>query len=225
MIPLHQGYHIVLTKSNDMDQNLKNFKVCAGNIKKFIEKLSASRLQENCSYLIFLNADGRYFADCFFIESLSCFVAPEDILKRLWEYFKSMDLRDELSFEWGEFFVFFSDQQLFQAFSDPRLSENFICFSSHFMDINLEYYFILRLKFKLAEFHDFILNKSLIHNYGAVAKFISSDKGCYPGQEVVARFLANGAKKTVDSVSFLDDFVIEILLNFNGLYLVYKHLN
>lgn len=208
-------------------KRLKVLKSYGPDISSFICKLSASNSELDCSYVFFLDQRGRYLADCFFIRSLQCFIATSSVLQNLRSYLETMDIRGRFSFDVSvEDMVFYSDCVLVgrRVFEDPRMPGYYLCFNvdAHLDDISTDFYNCLRMRFKIAEFEDFVIHKSIILNYGAVNKFISRNKGCYPGQELIARFNQSVIKKTVDVVDELDESVLQVLLELDKKFLVYK---
>ncbi|WP_342261872.1 hypothetical protein [Alphaproteobacteria bacterium endosymbiont of Tiliacea citrago] len=212
-----------------MYPNLSCLTIKGENIFNFINKLSASDIEKKCSYIFFLNENARYLGDCFFIDSLNVLISTEKILIGLKNYFERMDIRKKFKFEFDKRAVWYSFQSEISefCFDDHRLDGKiYLNLNSNFMtcENDKELYYQNRLNNKLAEFEDFEFEKSLIINYGSVSRFISKSKGCYPGQEIVARYGFESAKKTVDVVEKIDETVLKIFFEKNGKYLVYKKL-
>ncbi len=171
--------------------------------KNLINKLSASEIIFPVSYLFFLNAQGRYVADVFLIEQDALFfAAPKIILERLVLHIKKFDLRNELIFKSLNVSIAYTLEKT--SLKDPRN----IGYFTYEKGIDKIEYTNLLIENEIAEFEDFEPERSIILEFGKVAKFISHTKGCYPGQELMHRTHAMGQiRKTVKKVADHDTIV------------------
>lgn len=191
----------------------------------FFNKLSASNLdQENINYLFFLNPQGRYVADIFFIPEKNYIIATKNILNNLENHLKYYDLNSEINFEDHTMRVYYTNNKT-DAYHDPRITQNHILISNNLYPNNDLYYKKLRFENTIAEFEDFEYEKSIILNFGNIGRFISNNKGCFPGQELTCYVQNQGSiNKTVDICDINDPKIIKKLINDNNKCLAYKYI-
>lgn len=182
------------------------------NSLRIINSLCASEIRFPLSYLFFLNSVGRYIADAFLIElnDKFFFIATESVLNNLINHLKSMDIRKQMQFSFSNLFVYqivsnFSSNDDICVFKDPFEIGNLVV-SKHPLILHQEIdfaqekklYLNSRIQKEIAIFDDFELARSVVPEYGLVSKFISYNKGCYLGQELMQRVRTQGmVRKTV----------------------------
>lgn len=185
-----------------------------------IERLSASKIENPICYLFFLNHNGRYFADTFLIEheGEELLIAPQEILERLRQLFMKFDIRKTIQYFSKELFVYYSDTDGYQ---DPRSEKKIFISEVERPALNFSEYEKFRIENEIAEFDDFEEGKSIVLEYGKVANFISTQKGCYPGQELMNRTRTQGiVRKTVSNIE--DENCIRKLVEIEGRKLFLK---
>ena len=209
-----------------INANLKILKIQGDNILKFFHNISASEVSLPVSYLFFLNYAGRYIADLFFITYQDNYyvISKSEILENFMFYVKTIDIRNQICFHDTDLFCYFGmDKDINEEFEDPRKIMNFCLFNQKQIAKNDEIYHDIRFQKKFAEFNEFEFEKSIVLEYGEIKKFISLQKGCYPGQELINRTVTQGIiRKTVDVVEKIDENVIRVLSKHNQKFMVLK---
>ncbi len=204
MINLLKAVEFKIPDDNILQQKSNSFRI--------INSLCASEIRFPLSYLFFLNSVGRYIADVFLIElnDKFFFIATESVLNNLINHLKSMDIRKQMQFSFSNLFVYqivsnFSSNDDISVFKDPFEIGNLVV-SQHPLIVAQEIdfaqekkmYLNSRIQKEIAIFDDFEFARSVVPEYGLVSKFISYNKGCYLGQELMQRVRTQGmVRKTV----------------------------
>ncbi len=188
-----------------MKYDLKVYKLING--MQILEKLTASAIKNEIksdfvNYLFFLNSTGRYEADILLINHLNQnFIATtEKIFQNLKKHIEEFDIRKQFQTENTEHKLNFTTE--ITNLKDPRFEKLYINFDQDQNQTQtLNNYTNMKIDEEIAEFEDFEIKKSIILEYGKIAKFISFQKGCYPGQELMHRVFAQGTvRKTVAKI-------------------------
>lgn len=199
-------------------------------IEKFLNTISASKmaenLEENASYLFFLNANGRFVANTFFFVfnqipylattssnaiNLKAHVAKLDFRKQiiltnstnLHAYLKPNEYKNPVPTQ-------------MKSFLDPRnLGEIIITPTPLNLETLENYaksYTNEKIINEIADLDDFEFERSVILEYGKISKFISTNKGCYIGQELMQRTRVLGqVRKTIKAIPTAQINAYEVL--------------
>ena len=197
------------------------------NIEAFVNKITASQICQGISYLFFLNPKGRYISDAFYIKKNEehIFAGSENSINNLKNWLKFLNFKKTMKIEEPDYNAYISlEKESENFFEDPR-GLGYINLSKEEKEINAEKkYEDLRIKNEIAEFDDFEHEKSIILEYGKISKFISTAKGCYPGQELMNRTRTQGSvRKTVLKTTSSDNAIKVLSQNEKG-FLVFKRI-
>lgn len=196
-------------------------------IKKFLNALSASETNLPISYLFFLEPNGRYIADTFLIEHANnvLLISESTIMQRLIAHLKKYDLKKEFCFEKTNLNIYYTPCET-NTYKDPRMDNSFFVITQEAIECTTStIYAKTIIQNEIAEFTNFEENKSIIPEFGKISKFISLNKGCYPGQELMQRVASMGQiRKTVKKTKSDDDSIIRILKSLDNDVLALKRL-
>ena len=130
-----------------------------------------------------------------------------------------------MKIEESNFYAYISlEKESEDFFEDPR-GLGYINLSKEEKEVNAEKnYQDLRIKNEIAEFDDFEHEKSIILEYGKISKFISTEKGCYPGQELMNRTRTQGSVRKTVIKSTSSDNSIKVLSQNENEFLVFKRI-
>lgn len=175
-----------------IERNLEVSSISGENVINFLVKISASEISRNdVSYVFFLNNFGRYVADSFLFENEGKFFFVNDNFEKLKNYIEKYDIRKKYKIKKENLFVYWSFDYK-SDFKDPRNLGYIFLKEKKEKALDEGVYEEFRIKNLFAEFRDFESEKSIVLEYGKIANFISIKKGCYPGQELMARTLNQG---------------------------------